>query len=65
MRGGERPQFVPLNLIRLAPVREPASSSDYQDPLPGSVGYAGILRLARADASGLYVLVSEVGGCFR
>jgi hypothetical protein len=39
--------------------------SDYQKPLPDSTGYDGTPSLTCADTSRRYVLVPNVGGCFR
>jgi hypothetical protein len=40
-------------------------ASDYKDPPPGSAGYDGTSRWTSADTSQRYVLVPDVGGCFR
>ncbi len=65
MRGGERPQLVPLNLVSGSAQDANLLASDYQNPLQDSAGHDRTVRLASADISGRYVLMREVTGCFR
>jgi hypothetical protein len=64
VRGGERPQSVPLNLgVRLSTGCNLLDSDD-QDSVSDRVDYDGILYLTSTDTSQRCALVSDIDGCF-
>jgi hypothetical protein len=63
VRGGERPQWVSLNLVS-GSAHANLLAGDYQELLPDSAGDDRIVRLASADSTRRYALVPDVSGYF-